>query len=135
MDSPTLPRLRVADLVHGSLRVVHPSMAVRRAAELLTADGIGLLVVENVEGDLAGVVSERDLVAAIGTGGDPAVDRIGELMADDVVCVDLDDDLRTVVSRMVGADVRHLVALDDDGVVAGVVSARDVLVALEEVSR
>ncbi len=135
MDSPTIPRIRVADLVHGTLRVVHPSLTLRRAAEVLAADGIGLLVVENVEGDLAGVVSERDLVAAIAAGGDPGVDRVGDLMSDDVVCVDLDDDLATSVSRMVAAEVRHLVALDDSGTVAGVVSARDVLVAIGEVLR
>ncbi|MBY5161968.1 CBS domain-containing protein [Salsipaludibacter albus] len=134
MDTPTIPRPRVADLVHGTLRVVHPSLPLRRAAELLAADGIGLLVVENAAGDLAGVVSERDLVAAIARGGEPDEERVGDLMTDDVVCVDLDDDLATTIDRMVAAEVRHLVALDDDGAVVGVVSARDVLGAMGEVA-
>lgn len=59
-----------ADLLTGSLRIVYPWLSLRSGAEAMTEDGIGLLVVGDRDGDLAGVVSERDLVAAVGDKSD-----------------------------------------------------------------
>lgn len=126
----SLASVSVASLLTGSIRAVRPSLTLRLAAELLAEDGIGLLVVENAEGDLAGVLSERDLVAAVADGTDLDAERLGSLMADEVVTVTCDGSLGLAATRMVDADVRHLVVVDDRQHAVGVVSARDVMRAL-----
>lgn len=126
-NAPRLSSLSVADLVTGSIRLVYGSLSLHRAAEAMAEDGIGLLVVENADGDLAGVVSERDLVGAVANGMDLDAERVGDLMADEVLTVELDDDVAQAARRMVDADVRHLVVVDDRHRPIGVVSARDVM--------
>ncbi len=120
----------VSDLLTGTVRTVHPSMSLRAAARAMAADGIGLLVVENSSGALAGVVSERDLVSALADDADLDGDRLDDVMAQDVVTVDATDTLAVATHRMVEADVRHLVVVDPTEGVVGVISARDVMRAL-----
>lgn len=120
----------VRALLTGALRTVHPSLALRAAATVMAADGIGLLVVTNNEGGLAGVVSERDLVTSVGSGADIDSDRVDDIMAEDVVTIDADDPVSMAADRMVATDVRHLVVTDPDEGVIGVVSSRDVMRAL-----
>jgi hypothetical protein len=52
-----------ADLLTGSLRIVYPWLSLRRGAEAMTEDGIGLLVVDARHRPI-GVVSARDVMRA-----------------------------------------------------------------------
>lgn len=120
----------VAEVLTGTLRIVHASMSMRAAAETMAEDGIGLLVVANPDGRLAGVVSERDLVHVVAAAGDVDGDRVADRMADDVVTIDRDADVATAARTMARADIRHLVVVDSEGSPIGVVSVRDVLRSL-----
>lgn len=117
----------VNPLLSGTLRTVPMTTSLRGAAEVLASDGIGLLVVVNTAGDLAGVVSERDLVAAVADGVDLDAERVGNVMADQVVTIDVNESIGVAGDRMVSADVRHLVVVDTAQRPVGVVSARDVM--------
>ena len=122
----------VQDLITGSVRLAHASMCLRDAAMAMSEDEIGLLVVEGRDGQLAGVVSERDLVHALARGNDLDSDRLDSRMSDQVLTIDAEAPVSDALQAMVDADVRHLVVLDDTRRPAGVVSARDVMRALGE---
>ena len=94
MGSPATQR-PVTTLLTGTVRAVRGSLPLRRAAEALAADGIGLLVVHNPAGALAGVVSERDVVAAVASDRDLDSERVEDVMADQVVTVDVSDTVAT----------------------------------------
>lgn len=111
----------------GAMRYAPTSMTLLDAAEALAADGIGLLVVERAGHGMVGVVSERDIVHAVADGADLEAERLDSVMADGVVTVSHDADLARATELMVEADVRHLVVVDDEGEVTGLVSSRDVM--------
>lgn len=128
----TIATMMVSDMLTGTVRTVHPTLNLRAAARAMAADGIGLLVVENAAGALAGVVSERDLVNALADDVDLDADRLQDVMAEDVVTIDANDTVADAAERMVAADVRHLVVVDPTEGVVGVISSRDVMRALAD---
>jgi len=101
----------------------------RRAAELLTEELIGVAVVRGYHPPA--LVSERDIVRAIAEGADPDQDRVESIMTLDVACAAPRDSIADVARTMLANDVRHIPVVDE-GVVVTVVSARDVLRALVE---
>jgi CBS domain-containing protein len=103
--------------------VVEAEATLTEVAEALAADEIGALcVTEN--GVLAGIVSERDVVAHVAAGADPENLTAAEVMSTDLVTMTPDDTVLDAAKRMKESQIRHLpVLLDDD--IAGIVSIRD----------
>ena len=128
MTGTTRPTTAVETLLEGPVATIEPAASLRQAAEQLTADGLGLLVVVGARGP-QGVVSERDLVRAVADDVDLDVERVGDLTSDRPVQVPLGASVREAADVMLDAQIRHLL-VEDRGVVVGVVSVRDVLAAL-----
>lgn len=92
-------------------------------AEALAADEIGVVCVIG-NGRIAGIVSERDLVAHVAAGADLTHLSAAEVMSADLVTVSPEDSVLDAALRMEDAQVRHLPVIDD-GRIAGIVSMRD----------
>ncbi|HSK24662.1 MAG TPA: CBS domain-containing protein [Egicoccus sp.] len=118
----------VANVVRTPIAIVSPSATLEEAAGLLTADELGLLVVVGPNG-IRGVISERDLVAAVADGADLAIERVADHASPDVLSVPESATLDETARLMRDAGIRHLVVTRRDEPV-GVVSIRDVLDAL-----
>jgi CBS domain-containing protein len=127
MDTTSAPTSLVDRHGSAAVRWAPLTMSLRRAAETLAADEIGLLLVRNHTGQLCGVVSERDIVVAVSQGEDIDSERVEDIMADSVVTAPETAGLREITATMVRAAIRHVVVVDEEGEVAGVVSARDVM--------
>lgn len=124
LDQPVaaLARPRVVD--------VHGSDTLRRAAFLLADNQIGLLVVRR--GALAvGVISERDIVRAAAEGAEIDDTRVDEVMTEDVAGVHVDASVREAMTVMNTNGIRHLL-VRAEGRVEGVISARDILGAMQQ---
>jgi len=93
-------------------------------AEALAADEVGALVVLEAH-RLAGVISERDVVAHLASGADPEHVTAGEAMATDLVTVGPKDSVLEAGRRMREAGLRHLPVIGE-GAVVGMLSVRDV---------
>jgi CBS domain-containing protein len=78
---------------------------------------------------LVGIVTERDLVRALGNESCQRETTIEHYCSQDLRIADLGHDTREVARRMLDLGVRHLPVLRD-GELVGIVSMRD-LVALE----
>ena len=105
---------------------MEPDESVRSVAQELVAGDIGaVLVVE--PGAPAGLVSERDVVTVVATGGDVDVEQAGGIMTTDLVSAAPGDTIAAVGALMRDAGVRHIPVRDDDGRWIGLVSMRDVL--------
>lgn len=118
----------VGTLLSPAVATVEPTATLAEAVEALAADRLGLLVVSGPSG-MVGVISERDVIAALADGADLEVERVRDHATDRVVTVDADLSIAEAARRMVDAEIRHLAVTRDDDV-AGVVSVRDLLVAL-----
>jgi CBS domain-containing protein len=108
--------------------IVESEATLAEVAVALAADEIGALcVVEN--GRLVGIVSERDVVAHVAAGTDPARLTAGDVMSSDLVSVGPDESVLAASRLMRESQVRHLPVLDG-GLIAGIVSIRDLFGAL-----
>jgi predicted transcriptional regulator len=119
---------RAQALVTRPVVYVHPNDTLRRLAETFVEESIGAALVRGPHGAI-GLVSERDVVAAIAEGSDPSRTRVDEIMNEDVITIAPNDDLLDAAHEMLDAEVRHL-PIVEDGVVGGMISARDALRAL-----
>jgi CBS domain-containing protein len=124
--------MQVGALVGGSSEVVGPETTLFAAATALIANGIGSLAV--VDGrQLAGIITERDLVRATAEGLDPNEATVGQWMtaAPDTIGPDVDVD--EAAAWLLEMGYRHLPVMDGDELL-GIVSIRDLLWAISSES-
>jgi CBS domain-containing protein len=98
------------------------------AAKLLTKHRIGALVVLGVDGRLAGILSERDIVRAMAESGSSTALQlpVAQVMTCNVSTCDVNDSISSVMDRMTKGRFRHMPVLDNDRL-AGMISIGDVL--------
>ena len=115
---------QIGDLVQGPAVVVEAKATLRAIAKTLGDLGIGMVVVID-KGQVAGVVSERDLVWAIARDADLDVVWAADVMTQDVVSVAPSTPLAEAAATMARNNARHI--LVDYPERPGVVSIRDVV--------
>jgi CBS domain-containing protein len=76
-----------------------------------------------------GLISERDVVTVLATGGDLDGHQAMDIMTTDLVTADTTDSIASVGTLMLDAGVRHIIVCEG-GSVVGLVSIRDVLAVL-----
>lgn len=126
-DEPA--RTPIKQIMATTLATVPSSASLRAVAEELAGDEIGLVLVEDGR-QPRGVVSERDLITVMGTGGDLDGLQAVEVMSTDLVSAAPDEPVETVARRMLESGVRHILVRDRWEHAVGLVSVRDVLAAL-----
>lgn len=123
-----LPTDPVRSIMVDDPATVDPGDSLLAVAEELVAGDIGAVLVR-APGGPTGLLSERDVVAALVAGGDLGDGQAGEAMTADLVSVGAGETIVAAGRRMDEAGVRHLPVRDGDAVV-GLVSQRDVLAVL-----
>lgn len=116
-------------LVSGSPVTVRPTTSLRAAAETMTNELIGIVLVEGPR-DARGVLSERDIVRALAEGADPD-DHVIDFATTDIASIGDDASIGEAALAMEEAAIRHLVVIRDDEIV-GVISMRDLVAAAVE---
>ena len=108
------------------VEMVNPNVTLGEVARLLAAKRIGAVLV--MEGQrLAGILSERDIVKAIGHSGVEALDRTArEVMTSRIVTCELNDSVDELMDRMTEGRFRHLPVIEN-GELAGIISIGDVV--------
>lgn len=100
---------------------------VSEVAERMRRNRVGAVLILDGQGRLEGLFSERDLLnRVVAEGRLPAHVRVGDVTTRDVVTVDVDQDVRTLLSVFREHKVRHLPVLER-GRPVGIVSTRDLL--------
>jgi len=109
---------------------------VRDAAALMRKHHVGdVIVVDDPAGARIplGIVTDRDIVVSIVAPGlDPASLRAGDIMSEDLLLANEGDAVDATIERMRQRGIRRVPVVDDDGRLAGVVSADDLLGWLAE---
>jgi len=117
--------------------VVELGTSLRQAAQIMVREGVGLLPIVS-PGDrrrVLGVISERDFVKAFATQrglDDLNVEDVGTM--GDVVAIREDASVGEAARLMLERGIRHLVVVDSEGKLTGVISIRDV-VKIDEMLR
>jgi CBS domain-containing protein len=124
--------MKVADIkgVRKSVLVVPSASRLGDVARSMRLDNIGAMVVSSGGQSMAGIVTERDIVHAIGVGGPAAVNlTAAEVMTSPVPTCSPDDRLTEVMQTMLQERIRHL-PLVEGGRLVGMVSMGDVIKGL-----
>ena len=125
--------MRVGDIMTADVKTVSPDDTFATAAQELAENRISSVVVKDGE-DVAGIVTERDVVRAIADDVDVQKATVGERMTKELATVDRKTDVADAARLMAERRIRHLPVLDR-GSLAGIVSIRDLTHwAIEEIT-
>jgi CBS domain-containing protein len=103
-----------------------PDHTLRQAAQLMSRRKVGSAIVVDPDGAGVGIITERDILNAVGNGLDPDVEKAASHITWDVVYAGPNWTLEEAAAAMVRGGFRHLVVLEDDEVL-GIISVRDIL--------
>ncbi|MBV9555049.1 MAG: CBS domain-containing protein [Alphaproteobacteria bacterium] len=110
-----------------SVVTIHPDASVERAIAVLRRRGIGALVVSEDGERVVGILSERDLVEAMGRyGGELLGVSVAEVMSCPVVTCAPDDSVADLMAEMTSRRMRHFPVMQD-GRLCGIVSIGDLV--------
>jgi CBS domain-containing protein len=106
---------------------IEPTRTLAEAVKTLAEHRIGAVVVASPDGQVAGILSERDIVRALANRGSGALqDEVGQVMTRKVVTCTESDTVAEIMERMTQGKFRHLPVVER-GRLAGLVSIGDVV--------
>ncbi len=114
----------LAAVRHHTPLTIAPSASAADAVRQMQAANVGCLLVEEADGTLRGILSERDLVLKLYRARLEGV-SVADLMTSDPVVLRADDSVAVAIHKMAVGGFRHI-PLVTDGHATGIVSARDI---------
>jgi len=109
----------------GTVETIRATGLITDAIDRLRTKRIGVLVVSETGSDIAGIVSERDIVTGLAEHGADLLDqRVETIMTREVKTCSPDDTIISVMEMMTDRRIRHIPVLRD-GALAGIVSIGD----------
>ena len=98
----------------------------RAAAAAMIRRNVGAAVVLDPEAPGPGVITERDILKAVGSGEDPDTELVSDHLTSDLTFASPDWSLERAAAAMVRGGFRHLVVVAG-GELAGILSMRDIV--------
>lgn len=128
--------MNLMSIARRAMVVVQPGASVTLAAQLMREHHASALVVMSADNDTAlpmGVVTDRDLVLEVlAQEVDPDMVTVGDVTLGSLITAHMDDGLFEAVAVMSREGLRHLVVVDDEGALVGLVSMDDLIAALSK---
>jgi CBS domain-containing protein len=118
--------MEVREGMSSEILAVGPGHSLREAATKMTEKGTGAALVFDDESPAPRIITERDVLNAVGNGVDPDEAKVAEHMSESVISAPPDWSLERAAEEMVKLGIRHLVVVDQ-GELAGVLSMRDIV--------
>lgn len=122
--------MRVSEVMNTDCETVKMSDSVRKAAECMRDKDIGMVLVEDQQGKVTGICTDRDIAIRCISHGGSADDKVEGCMTKDVISCSEDDDLETAADLMEREQVRRLMVCDANKRPVGVLAQADVARAL-----
>jgi CBS domain-containing protein len=114
----------VHDGMNPDVLTIGPSHTLREASRQMSKRKVGAAVVADSDG--LGILTERDVLEAVGAGQDPDTELVGDHLTKDLVFAAPDWSMDDAAAAMVRGGFRHLVVLDGNEVV-GILAMRDIV--------
>ncbi len=114
----------VRDIMSRHVKTIGPERTVREAARTMTKSKIGSIIV--VEGKPIGIVTEGDVLRAVGRGVDPGKMAVRALMSRKLVTTTPDEKVENAAKLMAEGRVKKLPVMDG-GRLVGIVTQTDIV--------
>jgi CBS domain-containing protein len=118
--------MHVRDGMSSVVLTVNPGHSLREAAVAMAERRVGAAVVIDLEQPGPGILTERDILQAIGSGQDPDRERVSDHLSSQLTFAAPDWSLEAAAEAMVRGGFRHLVVVDG-GTMTGILSMRDIV--------
>jgi CBS domain-containing protein len=116
----------VRDAMSTVVLTIGPEHTLREAARQMAARKVGAVAVLDPDSHGVGILTERDILRAIGAGRDVDAEPAGSHLTSELVFATPEWTLTDAAEAMVRGGFRHLIVLEGSEV-AGIVSVRDIL--------
>jgi CBS domain-containing protein len=116
----------VRDAMSTDVLTIGPSHTLREAAVRMSGRRVGAAVVLDGDKDQPGILTERDILDAVGAGQDVDREVVEDHLTSDIVVAAPDWPLDKAAAAMVAGGFRHLVVCEGPEVV-GMLSVRDIV--------
>lgn len=121
--------MKVKDIMTSDPRICTPDTTVAAAANLMWEGDCGILPVVD-DGELVGVVTDRDMYIALATRNTPASHlRVGAVATRNPATCTPEDNVREALATMKKARVRRLPVVGFGNTVLGILSMDDIVLA------
>jgi len=122
--------MKLAELIRANsheIVKIRSDNSIAEAAIALTENKIGALLVEDQDGTIGGILSERDIVGGMAPHGADLHDvEVSELMTRDVIRCSPNDSVNEAMAMMTDRRIRHLPVFEGDELV-GFISIGDLV--------
>ena len=121
-------QLTARDAMSDVVLSIGPAHTLREAAKRMSERRVGAVVVMDPDHDQPGILTERDVLDAVGQGQDVDVEQVQAHLTGDIVVASPDWSLEQAATAMLHGGFRHLVVCENSDVV-GMLSVRDIVKA------
>lgn len=118
--------MQVRDGMSDTVLTVGPDHSLREACRQMADRNVGAAIVLDPEEPGPGIITERDVLIAIGHGQDPDSERVGNHLSANLTFASPEWSLERAAEAMVRGGFRHLVVVEE-GETVGVLSMRDIV--------
>jgi CBS domain-containing protein len=118
--------LTARDAMSGVVLTIGPTHTLREAARRMSERKVGAIVVMDPDKDQPGILTERDILDAIGAGQDVDTEPVHAHLTEDIVVAAPDWSLAQAAAAMISGGFRHLVVCEGTELV-GMLSVRDIV--------
>lgn len=114
--------------------VIEPGDGLSQVVKKMAFQNLGALPVVNEQGVVQGIITLRDIVGIMGTSSIPMNVSVSEVMNTGIVTIKLDSNLSEAIELMSERRVRRLPIIGSDKEILGVLTNKDILRRLVEVT-
>ena len=118
--------MQVREGMSETVLTIGPSHTLRDAAQAMCHRNVGAAVVLDPDAPGPSVITERDILLAVGRGEDPGAELVSDHVTSNLTLAEPDWSLEQAAATMVRGRFRHLVVYER-GELAGILSMRDIM--------
>jgi CBS domain-containing protein len=118
--------MQVSDGMSSVVLTIGPGHSLRDAAKAMTERKVGAAVVMDPDQPGPGIITERDLLEAVGAGQSIDEEKVAEHLSSNLTFAATEWSLERAAEAMVRGGFRHLVVMDG-GEIVGILSMRDIV--------
>lgn len=118
--------MQVNELIAGDVVSIEPDATIADAAKAMVSHETGSLAVID-DGELVGIVTERDVLEIVAEDGDPFSVVVSEVMTPNPDALEPDVEVAYAADWVLAAGYRHLPIMEESGRLIGMLSIKDIL--------